>query len=217
MSGRDAQGAGVPPGATGGSGGRRGTNAPKKAVAARKQGTMPGGRRTVGRSSKEDPNWQVDKKEVRSRPLEEKELVVARRMFFELDRDGSGSIDAEELGIMLRSLGQSPTEQEINELINSVDGGGSSAADGQIQLREFLVLYAQGLDSKGKAGSTDVNDCFLSMGGNPRAKDSTVAAAHVHDVLMREFDLDVDVEAVFPTKGGELARSDFETLLLGEQ
>ena len=43
------------------------------------------------------------------------------QMFFELDRDGSGSIDAEELGMMLRSLGQNPSEQEIKDLIASVD------------------------------------------------------------------------------------------------
>ena len=56
-------------------------------------------------------------------------------MFFDMDRDGSGSIDAEELGMMLRSLGQNPTEKELDELIDSVDEGDK---DGQIQLREFL-------------------------------------------------------------------------------
>ena len=69
------------------------------------------------------------------------------QMFFELDRDGSGSIDAEELGMMLRSLGQNPTDEEIKELIASVD---DEDGDGQLQLREFLQLYTQGLDSKTK-------------------------------------------------------------------
>ena len=38
---------------------------------------------------------------------------------------------------MFTALGQSPTEDELNALIASVDDGDK---DGQIQLREFLVL-----------------------------------------------------------------------------
>lgn len=85
-------------------------------------------------------------------------------MFFELDRDGSGSIDAEELGMMLRSLGQNPTDEELKELIDSVDDGDDK--DGQLQLREFLKLYTQGLDSKNKgaAGKEDVFNVFVALG-----------------------------------------------------
>ena len=35
---------------------------------------------------------------------------------------------------LLKEMGQSPTEDEVKALINSVDDG-----DGQLQLREFLV------------------------------------------------------------------------------
>ena len=47
-----------------------------------------------------------------------------------------------------------PSEEELIELINSVDDGDK---DGQIQLREFLKLYTQGLDSKlsGQAGKEE--------------------------------------------------------------
>ena len=74
-------------------------------------------------------------------------------MFFELDRDGSGSIDAEELGMMLRSLGQNPTDEEIKELIASVD---DEDGDGQLQL-PFLQLYTQGLDSKTRKGGKETS------------------------------------------------------------
>ena len=84
-------------------------------------------------------------------------------MFFDMDRDGSGSIDAEELGMMLRSLGQNPSKEELDELIASVDEGDK---DGQIQLREFLTLYTNSLDSKtsGQAGREDVNNVFGALG-----------------------------------------------------
>ena len=83
-------------------------------------------------------------------------------MFFDLDRDGSGSIDAEELGMMLRSLGQNPTDEELRDLIDSVDEGDK---DGQIQLREFLKLYTQSLDQKssGAAGKEDVDNVVMAL------------------------------------------------------
>ena len=92
---------------------------------------------------------------------------MARKMFFELDRDGSGSIDAEELGMMLRSLGQNPTEEELKDLIDSVDDGDK---DGQIQLREFLKLYTTGLDTKkaGEAGKEDIVNVFCALGVRAR-------------------------------------------------
>ena len=40
------------------------------------------------------------------------------------DKDGDGTICNEELGIVMRSLGQNPTEAELNELIKEVDTDG---------------------------------------------------------------------------------------------
>ena len=37
------------------------------------------------------------------------------------DKDGDGTISTKELGIVMRSLGQNPTEQELQEIINEVD------------------------------------------------------------------------------------------------
>ena len=51
------------------------------------------------------------------RQISNEELKKAREIFFSLDSDMSGSIDAEELGIMLRSLGQNPSDQELKDLI----------------------------------------------------------------------------------------------------
>ena len=72
----------------------------------------------------------------------------------QLDRDGSGSISAEELGAMMRGLGQNPSEEELQELIDSVDEG---EKDGQIQLREFIKLYTMSLDNKNATSNTEVN------------------------------------------------------------
>ena len=63
---------------------------------------------------------------------------------------------------MLRSLGQNPTDEELRDLIDSVDEGDK---DGQIQLREFLKLYTQSLDQKssGAAGKEDVDNVVMAL------------------------------------------------------
>ena len=52
------------------------------------------------------------------------------------DKDGNGTIDIEELGIVMRSLGQSPTKEELDTIINDADIDG----DGQIDFDEFVVM-----------------------------------------------------------------------------
>ena len=40
------------------------------------------------------------------------------------DKDGDGTIDAGELGIVMRSLGQNPTMRDINDMLKEIDKDG---------------------------------------------------------------------------------------------
>ena len=51
----------------------------------------------------------------------EKQIEEFKEAFSLFDKDGDGSISTKELGIVMRSLGQNPTESEIQEIINEVD------------------------------------------------------------------------------------------------
>ena len=44
-----------------------------------------------------------------------------KEVFSVFDKDGNGTICTTELGKVLRSLGQKPTEQEIRDIINKAD------------------------------------------------------------------------------------------------
>jgi Ca2+-binding EF-hand superfamily protein len=49
--------------------------------------------------------------------------------------DGDGTITTKELGTVMRSLGQNPTEAELQDMINEVDADGN----GTIDFRTFIA------------------------------------------------------------------------------
>ena len=53
--------------------------------------------------------------------------------------DGDGSITTKELGTVMRSLGQNPTEAELQDMVNEIDADG----DGTIDFPEFLTMMAR--------------------------------------------------------------------------
>lgn len=50
-----------------------------------------------------------------------------REAFCMFDKDGDGRITEQELGTVLRSLGQDPTDTELKDMINDVDTDGTRA------------------------------------------------------------------------------------------
>uniref|UniRef100_A0A1I8J239 EF-hand domain-containing protein n=1 Tax=Macrostomum lignano TaxID=282301 RepID=A0A1I8J239_9PLAT len=52
--------------------------------------------------------------------LSEDEIAELREAFLLFDRDGGGTISANELGDVMRSLGQNPSEDEVQRLIRQV-------------------------------------------------------------------------------------------------
>lgn len=67
--------------------------------------------------------------------LTEEQIAEFKEAFSLFDKDGDGTITTKELGTVMRSLGQNPTEAELQDMINEVD------ADGEwLPLFSFFVL-----------------------------------------------------------------------------
>ncbi|EDW84951.1 uncharacterized protein Dwil_GK18988 [Drosophila willistoni] len=71
--------------------------------------------------------------------LTEEQIAEFKEAFALFDKDGSGSITTRELGTLMRSLGQNPTEAELQDLVNEVDVDGN----GEIDFNEFCGMMAK--------------------------------------------------------------------------
>ena len=92
--------------------------------------------------------------------LTEENIAEFKEAFSLFDKDGDGTITTDELGTVMRSLGQNPTENELNELVEEADADGS----GTLDFEEFLELMAE----KMKNFDTDkeLMEVFRSMDKN---------------------------------------------------
>jgi len=50
----------------------------------------------------------------------DEQLAEFKEAFSLFDRDGDGTIDADELGTVMRSMGHQPTEEEVEDMIREV-------------------------------------------------------------------------------------------------
>ena len=73
-----------------------------------------------------------------NRDLDPATIEAFKEAFSKFDVDGDGTITTDELGTVMRSLGQNPTEAELKELIEEVDDDKS----GTLDFDEFLNCMA---------------------------------------------------------------------------
>jgi len=64
------------------------------------------------------------------------QIAEFKEAFSLFDKDGDGTISETELGTVMRSLGQNPTETELIEMVREVDADGN----GEIDFDEFVEM-----------------------------------------------------------------------------
>ena len=77
--------------------------------------------------------------QIKSFDYSDEEVKGFNAAFSVFDQDGDGTISYEEFGTVMKNLGQSASETELQDMINGVDADGN----GTIDFREFLCLMAK--------------------------------------------------------------------------
>lgn len=72
------------------------------------------------------------------------------------DLDGGGTIETHELKHVITSLGEEPTDEEIEEMIIAVDTNG----DGEIDFDEFLALMRLRMGESGEDAEQHLKEIF---------------------------------------------------------
>ncbi|XP_059317942.1 calmodulin-3-like [Lycium ferocissimum] len=135
--------------------------------------------------------------------LNEDQIVEFQEAFSLFDKDGDGCITVEELGTVIRSLDQNPTEEELQDMVNEVDADGN----GTIEFTEFLNLMAKKMretdgeeefkeafkvfdkDQNGYISATELRHVMINLG--EKLTDEEV------EQMIREADLDGDGQVNF--------------------
>ena len=76
-----------------------------------------------------------------SNNLTEEQIQEFKEAFTLFDKDNNGTISKQELSTVMRSLGLSPSEQEVTDLMNEIDLNGNKS----IEFSEFLTLMSRQL------------------------------------------------------------------------
>ncbi|CAN6354839.1 unnamed protein product, partial [Urochloa humidicola] len=130
--------------------------------------------------------------------LTDEQIAEFKEAFSLFDKDGDGCITTKELGTVMRSLGQNPTEAELQDMINEVDADGN----GTIDFPEFLNLMARKM--KDTDSEEELKEAFRVFDKDQNGFISAAELRHVMtnlgekltdeevDEMIREADVDGD-------------------------
>ena len=120
------------------------------------------------------------------------QIAEFKEAFLLFDRDGDGSISVREIGTVMRSLGQNPTDEELNFIIQEFDQDGSGTIDlmaKRIQengIEDDLIDAFRFFDMDGKGLISTVELKFVLMHSGEKLSEEEV------DEIIREVDSDCD-------------------------
>ncbi|KAJ0176443.1 hypothetical protein K1T71_007622 [Dendrolimus kikuchii] len=130
--------------------------------------------------------------------LTEEQVAEFKEAFMLFDKDEDGTITMAELGVVMRSLGQRPSETELRDMVKEVDQDGN----GTIEFNEFLQMMSKKM--RGSDGEDELREAFRVFDKNNDGLISSVELRHVMtnlgerlseeevDDMIREADLDGD-------------------------
>ena len=109
--------------------------------------------------------------------MSSEQLREFREAFAFFDKDGDGCITVEELSTVVRSLGQSPTPEELRDMVRDVDADGN----GTIEFAEFLALMSRQREAANADDNEELREAF---GVFDRDHDGHISKAELRHVMI---------------------------------
>merc|ERR1712241_235932 len=92
--------------------------------------------------------------------LSEEQIGEFQDAFAFYDSDHDGIINAHELSLILRSIGQNPTEAELQDMVNEVDKDGT----GSLDFPEFLLMMGMKINEQN--AEDEIREAFKVFEGD---------------------------------------------------
>merc|ERR1712063_6506 len=152
-----------------------------------------------------------DKMDGNVEDLTEEQIAEFKEAFSLFDKDGDGQITTKELGTVMCSLHQNPTEAELREMISEVDKEGSNAID----FPEFVKMMARKM--KDTESEEEIVDAFKVFDKNGDGLISTVELRHVMTNLgekLSEEEVDEMLQEADIDPSGNINYADFVKMMM---
>jgi len=148
--------------------------------------------------------------------LTEEQIQMLRKAFDMFDREKTGQIETNMCGTILRTLGQTFDEGDLESIIEEVDADGS----GQLEFDEFLTLCARFLvEEDAEAMQQELREAFrlYDKEGNGYIKTSCLRdILRALDDKLTEEELDEMITEIDTDGSGTVDFDEFMEMMTGE-
>ncbi|QBM88212.1 Ca2+-binding protein, EF-hand superfamily [Metschnikowia aff. pulcherrima] len=159
------------------------------------------------------PSPSVNTNMPKADKLSEEQIAEFKEAFSLFDKDSDGKITTKELGTVMRSLGQNPSESELTDMINEVD----TNSDGLIDFPEFLTMMARKM--KDTDSEAEIAEAFKVFDRNGDGKISAAELRHVLTSIgekLSDADVDQMIREADTNNDGEIDIQEFTQLLVAK-
>ncbi|KAK9461727.1 calmodulin [Lipomyces oligophaga] len=145
--------------------------------------------------------------------LTEEQIKDFKEAFALFDRDGDGQITTKELGTVMRSLGQNPSEAELADMINEVD----TDNNGTIDFPEFLTMMARKM--KDTDSEEEIKEAFRVFDRNNNGYISATELRHVMTSIgerLTDEEVDQMIREADTNNDGRIDYNEFVRIMLSK-